>query len=195
MKKNISKRVIFFTSIIGVGILGSIILKKKSERDNYYKTIDKDTLINELSIIFEANSAFTEEVLSIDAETLKTRTIDSIFNLNCIQTMQKMYYESRSFTTEELRDLAKYLYISKIKMLEGYLGRIDENEINKSNKRFINSIYKVEKIIKVKHLLFILQEHEIINEHIAKEYILMEDALEKNCSIANYINKYEQKIY
>lgn len=195
MKKNISKRVIFFTSIIGVGILGSIILKKKSERDNYYKTIDKDTLINELSIIFEANSTFTEEVLSIDAETLKTRTIDSIFNLNCMQTMQKMYYESRSFTTEELRDLAKYLYISKIKMLEGYLGRIDENEINKSNKRFINSIYKVEKIIKVKHLLFILQEHEIINEHIAKEYILMEDALEKNCSIANYINKYEQKIY
>ena len=192
-KGGFSKFILYTGSLIGIGVIGALIYNKKVTNKVNYSSIDKHNLSEELRTFFNADCSYNRILLECDYEKISTKNIDSVFDLKSIQFAQELYYKSREFNTEEVRELIKTWYLTNIKIVEGYLGRIDAKNVNKSIQKLDRDTSKLEKLIVNCGLYDKLGEDCEIQEAVIGSFVMLNHALENGNELAEYITKLNSK--
>ena len=186
-KNKFSKFLVYISGAIGLGILGAHLYNKKIKKDKQLNSLDKHIMTKELKTLFKAEYTFIDILLNEDSDTLINNNIESVFELNAIQYALDIYHESRNFKTLEIKNLIRVWLLNNIKLVEGYLRKIDEEEVNKSINRLERLSLKLRKTIKDAGMHDSLAEDLEIQEYIIGTYVEINKGVEKNLPIARYI--------
>lgn len=184
--KKFSKFLVYMSGAIGLGILGAHLYNKKIKKVQT-NSLEKHMIKKELNTLFKAEYTFIEILLNEDSDILRDKNIESVFELNAIKYALDIYHESRNFHSNEIKNIIRVWLLNNIKILEGYLGKIDEEEVSNSTKKLERLSLNLRRVIKNAGMYDSLAEDSEIQGYIIGTYTEINKGLEKNLPIARYI--------
>lgn len=191
-KQNKFKTLFIIIGTIGLGTIGFNLYKKR--KIDKYKNIDFILFQEELNEILTTDCEYIYKLIKTDCEIIKDGSLNSIFELESLKMMQDLYYKSRYFKFEQTREFAKNLYIYNIKLIEGYLGRLSEDEIIKSSRNLNKSTEKILDVLSANNIDDLYKNCCLDDATILAITSIIKEKMSENCSFIQHILRYDNFI-
>lgn len=179
--------VLKFIVLSGIAGGGLYLFKKRADKIKYYKSIDKDDFLNEVSEILIANSKYTYELLTIDAPSIKRKEVGDVLGLESIQSLYDFYVASKSFKYSETRDFTKKLFLYNIKVIERFLNNTDDYDFEITKYSMAQDLKNIIKIANFYDLESEIEDNHELQYIVKKEEDCIIEKLSKGCLFTKFI--------
>lgn len=179
--------VLKFIVLSGIAGGGLYLFKKRADKIKYYKSIDKDDFLNEVSEILIANSKYTYELLTIDAPSIKRKEVGDVLDLESIQSLYDFYVASKSFKYSETRDFTKKLFLYNIKVIERFLNNTDDYDLEITKYSMAQDLKNIIKIANFYDLESEIEDNHELQYIAKKEEDCIIEKLSKGCLFTKFI--------